>query len=278
MIRTILIGLDGSPYSETAVAWGIRWARRSGAELVGLAIVDEPTICKPEPHGIGSGSFKVHRDQLRLEDARSRVQQFLEHFSRVCSTASVPFRTLERVGLPSEVIFSEGEDLDLTLLGQKTHFHFETQSGPDETLHKVLHLSHRPVVAVPLRVKEGRSVVVAYDASPPSVRALEAYQASGLDEGKPVHVISMASRNALAVRHAEEGAKYLQFFNLAAQARPLLAAPAPAKQILEQVQELEAGMLVMGVPEHTGLWEFFFGCLVNTLLQESDLPVLFLHS
>ncbi len=278
MIRTILVGLDGSPDSDAAVAWGIRCSRRSGAELVGLTVVDEPTICKPEPHGIGSDSFKLHRDQTRLEEARCRVREFQEQFARVCTTAGVPFRTLERVGLPAEEIIAEGEDLDLTLLGQQTHFQFATQSSPDGTLHKVAHHSHRRVVAVPLQIKEGRPVVLVYDATPPSVRALESYQASGLDEGKPVRVISMASSKALAERHAEEGAKFLEFYGIAAQACPLPASMAPARQVLEQVRELDAGMLVMGVPEHSALWEFFFGCIVESLLEENDLPVLFLHA
>lgn len=278
MIRTILIGLDGSPYSEAAVSRGIRWARRFGAELVGLAILDEPTICKPEPVGIGGSCYKAHKDQILLEEARGRVHQFVERFSRVCDEAKVPFRTLERVGLPAEQIAAEGWDFDVTLLGQQTFFQFETQSGPDETLHQVLHHCHRPVVTVPLEGKDGESVVIAYDASAPSVRALEAYQASGLDEGKPVHVISMARRKALAVRHAEEGAKYLRAHNLAAQARPLPASGSPAEQILQEVRELEAGMLVMGVPEQSRLREFFFGCAVSTILQERDLPFLFLHS
>ena len=49
MLRSVLVGVDGSEYSTAAVELGIRWAQRSGAVLVGLGIIDAPTISRPEP-------------------------------------------------------------------------------------------------------------------------------------------------------------------------------------------------------------------------------------
>ena len=48
MVRSILIGLDGSPHSETAVQLGVQWAHRFDALLTGLGVVDEPAICGVE--------------------------------------------------------------------------------------------------------------------------------------------------------------------------------------------------------------------------------------
>jgi nucleotide-binding universal stress UspA family protein len=72
MIHNLLIGLDGSPYSEAATELGVLWARRTRAMLVGLGVVDEPTILRPEPTGIGGGSWKSQRDAALLADARAR--------------------------------------------------------------------------------------------------------------------------------------------------------------------------------------------------------------
>ena len=96
MLRSILIGLDGSAYSSAAVELGIRWARRFDALLVGLGIVDEPTICKREPVPIGAGHYKVERDQHLLADARRRVEGFLEGFARRCDAEGVKYKVLDR--------------------------------------------------------------------------------------------------------------------------------------------------------------------------------------
>ena len=53
MLKSILVGLDGSPSSAAAVELGIQWAKRFNALLVGLGIVDEATIRTPEAEPIG---------------------------------------------------------------------------------------------------------------------------------------------------------------------------------------------------------------------------------
>ena len=49
MLRKILVGLDNTKASATASRLGVHWARRCGASLVGLAVVDEPGIRAIEP-------------------------------------------------------------------------------------------------------------------------------------------------------------------------------------------------------------------------------------
>ena len=44
-----MIGIDNTRSSVAALRLGVRWARRSGATLVGLGIVDEPGIRAIEP-------------------------------------------------------------------------------------------------------------------------------------------------------------------------------------------------------------------------------------
>ena len=48
MLKSILIGLDGSPSSTAALELGIQWAKRFNALLVGIGIVDDATIYTPE--------------------------------------------------------------------------------------------------------------------------------------------------------------------------------------------------------------------------------------
>ena len=103
------------------------------------------------------------------------------------------------VGLPSAEILAEEGKFDLTLLGKRTYFHFETQADEDETLEVVLRRSHHPVVAVPMKLPAPAPVVVAYDASPAAGRALAAFPGSGLYEGQAVHVVSVARGYARTV-------------------------------------------------------------------------------
>ena len=71
----------------------------------------------------------------------------------------------------------EAQCYDLILLGRKTFFRFETQTNPDETLHELIKLSPRPVVAVPDVSHCGEAVVVAYDGSLQAARCYRRFAA-----------------------------------------------------------------------------------------------------
>ena len=126
MLTSILIGLDGSAYSDVAVELGIQWAKRFNAVLVGLGIVDEPTICKREPVPLGGASYKLERDAQLLADGRRKVEEFLKRFGAQCAAAGVAYQEVEDVGMPYDEILRESHRYDLVLLGHETHFHFET--------------------------------------------------------------------------------------------------------------------------------------------------------
>lgn len=277
MLRTILVGLDGSVYSTSAIELGIRWAQRSGALLVGLGVIDEPTICEPEAVPMGGGPLKEHRDEVRLEEAYVKVEQFLEELTQRCAAAKVACKLLEDVGLPHQQILLEAQRYDLVLLGQQTFFQFETQVGPDRTLHKVLRHSPRPVVAAPANLGSGQRVVVAYDGSFQAARTLQSFQTLLTEPGQEVHVVSVHANHDEATRHAERAIEFLGYHGISAQPHAIPTLAAPARVILEQVKHLDAGLLVMGAYGHSALREFFFGSVTRTVLQASTAPVFLYH-
>jgi nucleotide-binding universal stress UspA family protein len=278
MLRSILVGLDGSAPCTSAMEVGIEWARRFDALLVGLAIVDEPTIAAAAPVILGGPPYTdpiIYRE--RMADARRQVEQFLEQFALRCAEARVACKVLEDVGLPCEQIALEAQRYDLILLGQKTRFHFEIQERRDDTLTKVLKGSPRPVVVVPETWAEGHSVVVAYDGSLAAARALHAFQGTGLERSRDIHVVSVHPDRKEAARHAERAVDYLRFHEIRAAAHPLASSGAPAEAILGQLRDLGAGLLVMGAYGQPTLREFFLGSTTSTMLRESPVPLFLFH-
>jgi nucleotide-binding universal stress UspA family protein len=270
MRKTILVGLDGSPDGDAALEAAVLWARSHEAELVGMAVVDEPTIRRSEPTGIGGSSFKRERDEALLADARSQVRGLLDRFAQRCEAAGVSHREDEEVGLPSARLLSVAADVDWTVLGQQTHYHFVTQAAPCETLRAVLRSCPRPVAVVPPQGVHGSSVLVAYDASPPAVRALDAFRRSGLDEGRPVQVVSIAAEQETAARRAEEAARFLRFYGMQAEALPLAASADEAELILGQAARQDARLIVVGTFGRSRLSELFSRSTTAALLRQAD--------
>jgi nucleotide-binding universal stress UspA family protein len=104
MLRSVLVALDGSPYSEPATRLAIDWAGRFSARLVGLGVLDEPSIRGGEPVPLGAGAYKRARDEARLAEAHRRVLDFLANFLARAAAARVAAEVLEDVGDPADRI------------------------------------------------------------------------------------------------------------------------------------------------------------------------------
>jgi nucleotide-binding universal stress UspA family protein len=275
-VRTILLGLDGSPEGEAAIELGLRWARATGARLVGLGIVDEPTIRKPEPVPMGAGHYKHERDERLLEDARRRVEEFLEGFAARCVEEGVSVELIARVGLPHEEIVLVGQAHDLVVLPRASHFHFETERRPDDTVDKVLRESARPVVVVPSRPRGSGPVVVAYDGGVHAARALQAFQALGIESGPEVLVVSVHADLSKAVERAEPALAFLASHGIPALRATVVVDGPAAPAILRVVEETDARMLVAGMRDRRRLTELFSGSTTQALLRGTQAP-LFLY-
>src|SRR3984893_2815367 len=188
MLRSALVALDGSAYGESAADLAIDWACRYGVRLLGLGILDAPTIERAEPVSLGAGAYKKARDEARLANAHRRVADFLADFRARGQAAGVAVEVLEDIGDPAARILREAQRCDVVILGRETHFHFETQDQHDETLAQVLRGSPRPVVVVPRSVPEGQGVLLAYGGGREAARTLQTFQPLAVAAGEGTRV------------------------------------------------------------------------------------------
>jgi nucleotide-binding universal stress UspA family protein len=284
MLRSILVGLDGSDYSHSAVDVGIFLARKTSALLVGLGIVDEPAIRDAEPRLISAGvpyaEPVLYRE--RLANARREVELFLAQFSTRCAEAKVAYKVLEDVGSPHEQIELQAQRYDLILLGQQTRFLFETKEGYDDTVRRVLKNSPRPLIAVPAKLAldlddPQHTVLIAYDGSLQAARALHSFQTSGLAGPRPVIVVSVGDERIEAARIAERAIDYLRFHDIRAEARPIIANDHVAEAILSAASDCNSALIVMGAYGQPVLREFLLGSVTRTLLAKSPIPLFLDH-
>ncbi len=277
MLKSILIGLDGSPSSTAALELGIQWAKRFNALLVGIGIVDDATIYPPETGPLGADYHNWERDEQVIQEANHKVKQLLASFAERCAESHISFNVLQDAGLPYEEILRESQRYDLVMFGHDTHFRFGTVDQPDETLWKVLKRGPRPVVIAPPKLESGSSVVVAYNGSPQADRALQAFQSSGLDFGEEVCVVNVDDDREEATRQAERAVEFLRLHQINAVAHALGPVDSVSQAILEEVRQRSARLLVMGACGHSAVREFLLGSITKAVLKESPVPVFLCH-
>lgn len=276
MLKSILIGLDGTADGEAAVQLGLRWARRFDALAVGIGVVDQPGIEMIEASAFAEASIRLATESA-LSDVTLRVGEWLGQFARRCDEAGVACRTTMPVGKPYVRILGEAPCADLIVLGLRTHFDYGCRDRSDETLVQVIKQGSRPVVAVPSAPATGDAVVVAYDGSLQAARTLAAFEASGLGRPHPVHVVGIAGAHPEIARHVDQAVEFLRRHEVDARPRVVESARSPASALLEEVGRSGAGLLVMGAFGQPVMREFFLGSVTRTVLEQSPVPVFCFH-
>ncbi len=272
MLRSVLVALDGSAHSETATALAIDWAKRYGARLLGLGVVDEPSIRGGEPVPLGAGVYKHARDETRLADAHRRVVDFLADFRARSELAGVAVEVLEDIGDPAVRILREAQRCDVVILARETHFHFETQDQPDETLARVLRGSLRPVVIVPRELPEGQGVVVAYGGGREAARTLQTFQLLGLAAGEAIEVVSIHRDGFEAETLAHLAGEYLTAHGAPHRLHAIASAAPPAEVLLEEVRHARPRLLVMGAHGYHPLRDLFGTSVTRAVLRACPVP------
>ncbi len=272
MLRSALVALDGSAYSETATALAIDLAKRPGARLLGLGVLDAPAIRGAEPVPLGAGAYKQARDEVRLADAHRRVVDFLAAFRARATAAGIAVDVLEDIGDPADRILREAHRCDLVILARETHFHFETQEQPDDTLARVLRGSPRPVVTVPRELPEGQGVVVAYGGGREAARTLQTFQLLGLAAGEAIEVVSIHRDGAEAEALAHLAGAYLTAHGAPHRLRAIASAAPPADVLLEEIRRVRPRLLVMGAHGHHPLRDLFGTSITRAVLRACPVP------
>ncbi len=283
MIKSMLIGLDGSPFSHAAVELGMCWAKQLDAMLVGIGIVDKPEVVNALPTTFIPGLLPLdpmaqqfRLDQQLLKEEHRRVERYLQQFTLQCAEQQIACKVLEDMGIPAVRLSKQVERFDLMILGRRTFFHRGSSEELDATLKEVAHHSPRPVVTVPNSIRESKCVMVAYDGSAQAARALQAFEASGLYQEKKVHIVSVAGTHAEAEQHAQRAADFLTWHD-----RPFMVhaivSDDPSSVIIKKTWLCDPAILVMGVYGHNKIRDYLFGSVTRTLLRESPVPLFLFH-
>ena len=279
MIKEALVCLEGSASSEAATQVAIAIAKDSAAQLVGLAIVDEPDIRAGAATGIGGSSFKHERDETLVAEARVRAADALALFERRCREGNVPARSLEIVGRPVDSILTEMEARDLTIMGRDANFRFETESDDTATREAILHRASRPVLIVPENAGRpiGKTVVVAYDGSKAAKRAIASFAASGLAAPRSIHVATVDDSGAQAWEMASAGVKLFVDAGVAAVPHNIVSALTNIEALFNFANDIKADLMVMGAFAHSRLAHLFHRSVTRGLVERTTVPLYLQH-
>ncbi len=212
MIRKILVPLDTSEYTETAVKYAANIAKRQQSEIEGMTIIDIPDIedvvstFVPLPKG--SEANIDHENELIL-DARKKAKHLLEKIETTCLNERIFCSRRQYEGKPENVILNESKFFDLVVIGMRTYFHFETSDEAGHSLENLLSHTITPIFAVPEDFKPLKKVLIAYDGSMPATRALQRFVHMSVNSHYEIILLMKADEEDEAMEEMKKAQEYI---------------------------------------------------------------------
>jgi len=112
--RTIVVGVDGSPGSRTALTWAAAEAADHGADLVVLNVW-EHTLMPPAGSVSVSERYVPDPSQRTADDLLSVIKETLGE------DPPVPIQPRVKQGRPAKVLIEESTNADLLVVGKRGH-------------------------------------------------------------------------------------------------------------------------------------------------------------
>lgn len=278
MIKTILVGLDGSDHARTAGAYA-RWlAVKLQARLIALHIVDLATIEGTFFHDIsGSLGFEPYLDlssKIRVA-LKERGDIILEAFSKEEGSAGIPIELINSIGVVANEIAERARVADLVVIGHRGVNERYSTGLLGGNAESITRKSPKPVFVTPMEFHPCTKPLLAYDGSAKAAAVM--HQAAELcgQLGTGLTVLTVHSDETRGNEILDEAAKYLEPYNLEVSLELQRTGNAP-ERIANFIRERSHDLLFIGAYGHSRIIEMVLGSTTEYVLRNADCPV-YLH-
>lgn len=275
--KTLLIGANGSEWSQAAVELGLEWARSLEMSVTCLGVVDVDSLTAAEPLPIGGALVKAERDARLLAEARVRLEAVLQAVESRARELGVDCRTRLVEGDPAEELGREVQRHDLMFIGKRAVPHSDHDPAPSKTMTEILHNSARPVVVVSSLRSEADSVLIAYDGSRQAVKALTSFVTSDLYAANPTYVVGVSDEPAEMEETLQSAVDYLVSHGRSAQLQVLPVGKGISAALNTFMEQVPVTLLVMGAYGQPKLKEILFGSVTRSMLDRAPVPLFLDH-
>jgi nucleotide-binding universal stress UspA family protein len=269
MIESILVATDGSEAAGTAERFGLALARRLGARVSGITVVEDRYSRPPADEGLAAPPQPDGTEGWRKARADAIARRFAER-----ARAETLEATCETVqGIADDRIVERAQGADLLVIGRDGE-HAPYRTGLiGSTVAGVLRKTNVSTVAVPQGAELSGPLLLAFDGSPGSrLAAKTAVElASRMSESIVVFVDSKDKGRAVA--RFDEVRRLLGSLSVPVREASSTLGRPDVKSV-DAAREAGAGLIVMGAFGRNRITEYFLGSNAAAVVRTSPIAVL----
>jgi nucleotide-binding universal stress UspA family protein len=276
MIKQLLVGLDGTEFSDGAIKFACNLAKIHNAKVLGVAVAAtseiEEAYHTPRPLGAGSADSDLH--EKSLAEARDFADKARKRFVKLVKDTGISYEDKLIEGYPSSVLLKAASLCDVMVLGRKTKY---TCGLPDEQFcdasEEVLEKSVRPLVLVPPEPGDDiKNVMIAIDLQRLTDRVLYNYIHLNPYPKAKIHLVHAAPSPDKAPEIPKEIVDYFAVHNL--DVKPIvLTGEHTGQAIVNYAKTEEIDLAVLGVHSMSKIWQVLIGSTGRYIIEKLKIPV-----
>jgi nucleotide-binding universal stress UspA family protein len=275
MIKSLLVPVDSSVHSQTALSHALALGKLYKARVTGLYVLDIRYLEMP-PYLDYSYTFEAVPPTLVsldvMEKFRVKSERILNDLREAVEGAGLAVEIRTEEGVPSQVIADIGDSHDLIVMGKRGEHAKWGRDLLGSTAEQVTRRSATPVLLAEAEYRPLEKALVLFDGSHPANRALKLGADVASHTGMALKVVTADDDNSQGEFTQEEAKAYLEPLGLttAYAVVPGRAAKAAAALLAEE----PADLVILGMRGHSAFHNLILGSTTEQLMRSVQIPVL----
>ncbi len=276
MIKSILVAVDGSEYTDPVMKYAIAMAQKFEARLRIITVIDVRIFEWSVYLGV-DGFAPVLPSSVYLEESRQLLQEKADQVLKKCEEmvkeAGVPYTAEKVEGSPVEILSSRATIADMVVLGAHGEFAKWGRSKlMGATVEAISRECIKPLFISPKDYREFKKILVPYDGSLNSNRALPYAGYFASQFGAKITVFTVDNNLELAKSVVEEGKNYLSAYEV--ELTTEIRRGNADEEIVNFSEEGGFDLIVMGAYGHSRIREAILGSTTEHVMRNAKIPLL----
>jgi nucleotide-binding universal stress UspA family protein len=275
--KNILLCTDGSPAADVAAEYAIWLAGKLKARVHALYITDirilEGPLLADVSGAVGAQPYPGLLPQLQ-QIQREKAVAILGSAENRCKDAGIPCETTHETGTLVPTMLEHERSADLVVLGQHGEHALWAGEMLGSSVERMVRASIKPCLVTPDEFRPVKHLLIAYDGSRESNKALHAGIDLAVALGADVTILTVCRREDedSCSKILQEAHQQALDHHLKAEAQ-LVHGDAEA-EILNLCGKVNADLIVMGAYGHTRIRELILGSTTSHVIRKASVPVL----
>ena len=269
MIKKILLGLGGTPYTTVAIERAIQLAKRLDAEVTGVTVANLNRIKRINVKGNDEQTSVLKRTML----TREQIEEAISLFESSCTNEGIRYRIKKEETEDSfNLMISLARYHDLMIFGLQSIFEYGISfEKPKDTLARLISSGVKPIIAVSDKFRPIQKALIAYDGSMESARTMKHFVQLRLWPNAKLKIVAFQRSEEKAHNILYDASEYCRShgFHVEHESNPGI----PRDLLLPMASLWQADIVVLGSSARSLLVRRAFGETALHVIRDSDKPL-----